>query len=288
MALTHEKRLERFIRNQAFGTKWEDKLDKFVFNHAPQGTKPKVIHEYKVGPDGIDEEQVLLLVEEFMEVLVSDATGMGNWQRYTIEAYREGGVSGGRFVAKLYGESDEENEGDPMDTEGPTTKGLTAQAMRHAEQYMKMTVGSFGVMLTQMQRMLQQSGEMTERLQKEKWEMLQTLELAHGKQHEREMEALQLSAEQDRKDKLSDTLMSLAPAAVNGLVGRRLLPEKNSPDQMIIDNLLKSFSNEQLQKILPHLRPEQAIPLLELLKAKRAQEEALANATEGKPKNGES
>lgn len=290
MALTHEKRLERFIRQQAFGSH-DSPLEQFLFYHAPAGGKGKQIWDRRI-ESPITEAEIDPMISEFMEILESDAKGMGGMQRYQIEARREGtNASSGRFVAKIYGEADEEDiDADPLDHEGPTSRGLVAQSMRHTEAMTKTLMGSLGVVMGTLQRTLAQQTEVNERLINQRFESLEIIEEAMTKRHERELEAMVVTAEQDRKDKFGEMIRGLAPVAVNKLAGggRKLLPEKTTPREEMINHILDTLDPDQAAKLQSILRPEQLIIMFELFAARQAESEAKGEKTSGKSSNGES
>lgn len=275
MALTHEKRLERFIRQQAFGVH-EDKLVKFNFYHAPAGGKMRLIYEFKPS-DAIIEDDLKGLIDSFMEVLQSDATGMGGYQRYIIEGEREGGVSGGRFTAKLYGEDEGGSEyADQLDTEGPTTRGIVSQAQRHVEAILKTSMGSMGAVMGHMQRITMQQSEMIERMLAERYQNIQIIEEAMSKKHERELDSMLAASSEERKDRLIEQITTLMPVAANRLLGggKKLLPEKVTPREQMLKNVVHTLDPSQMESMMAALRPDQQIALLELLRSYQAEEEA--------------
>lgn len=283
MALTHEKRLERFIRQQAFGSH-DEKLEGFLFYHSPQGGKQKLLEERKC-VDGITEDEIDTLVEEFMGVLENDARGMGGMQRYVIEPKREGGgAATGRFIARIWGDEEADQEhGDGLDTEGPTTRGIVAQSMRHTEAIMKTSMGSVGVVMGTLQKMVTQQAEVIQRLTQERFDNLAVMEEAYMAKHTREMEMLVAGSAEERKDKLIEQISAMIPVAANKLMGKKLLPESTTPREQMLRNVISTMDREQLNAVTSVLRPDQQLALFELIQAFQAEEEA----KKGKTSNGE-
>jgi len=58
----------------------------------------------------------------------------------------------------------------------------------------------------------------------------------------------------------------LVPIVLNRIIGAKALPEKNDPLMMLLEPLVNSLSQDQLQAIGQQLKPEQMIAFVELLK----------------------
>ena len=66
----------------------------------------------------------------------------------------------------------------------------------------------------------------------------------------------------------------------------KLLPENVSPMQDMLKNLAESLTEEQLAKILPTLKPEQQIALLEFMETSQGANKPLQLVTTNNNKSG--
>jgi hypothetical protein len=273
MAFTNEKRLERWLRQQFFGDH-EETLERFVVRHSPSGTKGSIVLEKKI-VDRVTEDDLNGIVTELLDVVESDASGMGGLQRYAIDAMREGRETpSGRFTCRVTGHDDSvDDDNDVVDTEAPTKHGLISQQMRHNEALVKTLAQILGSTANSMQRTIAQQAEHIERLQEQRFKSFDVIESALSEQHRREMEMLQLSSGEDRKDKAVEKALTLLPAIVNRVSGRKLLPEASSPRDIMLKDLIASLEGDQFEKIATSLKPEQQILFIELLKAFKSDEE---------------
>ncbi len=282
MGFSNEKRLERWVRQQAFGG-WEDRLCTFVIEHVGVG-KATVVFEKTV--EGIlAEHEITPMVEFLWETIMSDVEGLGATQKYMVKAMREGRETpSGRFTCRVMADNDEENDLDGTDTEPPTKAGIQAQQMRHNEALMKTFAGTVQAMLGSMARMTQQQAEQIEKLTEQRFKSLEVIENAMTQQAERELASMSAMSAEDRKDKMVNTLMMLAPAVVNKLGGKKLLPEASSPKDMMLKNLIDSLEPEQFAKLSTALTAEQQVLLVQVIQTFKAEEQHASPPTS--PSNG--
>lgn len=283
MAFTNEKRLERWLRQQFCGD-YEENLDRFVVRHSPSGTKGNIVIEKKI-VDRVTVDDIGGIVTELLDVIESDANGMGGLQRYVIEAMREGREApSGRFSCRISGHDESvDDDSDVVDTEAPTKNGLVAQQMRHNEALVKTLAQTLGTTSGIMQRTIAQQAEHIERLQEQRFKSFEILESALSEHHRRDMEMLQMSSTEERKDKAVEKALMLLPAVVNRIGGKKLLPEHSSPRDIMLKDLISSLEGDQFERIAGALKPEQQIAFIELLKAFKSDEEVTDS-----PKNGKS
>lgn len=287
MAYTHEKRLERFLRQQLWG-EHDEKLVALLIKHAPQGHRGTVVFERKMADPVEGDEGLFRLRDEIFGYIEDDAAGLGGVQRYIVEAMREGlEKPSGRFACNVQADLVDGEEG--FDSEPPTSQGLIAQQMRHNEVLMKTFAQSVGMTVGTMQRMLAQTAEHNERLINQRFQSIDTLESAMSQQHARDMELLEKTSSIERRDAAFQKLMTLAPSIVDKaskkLLGTSLIPDAKSPTEVMVGDLVKSIDREQLANLARVLRQDQQILLVSLLQAVKAEEE---KENVSQPKNGQS
>lgn len=257
--MSQQKRgLEQFIRQQLFRER-QIPLEKFVLRHAKTGTRGIEIDEFPInGP--VTGDQVPYMVDDILQRAQCYADGLGSKvQGFALEALVEGAKTGSKFTFRLRGESDEEDEEGGEDA--PTEKGLTSQLMRHNEALMRMLVMTTGSSVQHLQKQLEASGRTINELVQAQNEQRKLIEQANTEQHERDMQMLLTSGQEERKASLFKQLEGLLPMVMRKMVGAPLLSEKESS---VIGPFLSSLSEEQIRNIAGQLSPEQQIALFKV------------------------
>jgi len=255
--------LERFLRQQLFRNR-EQPLTCFSLRSAGVGSKGSAVDTFEI-PDGFSGDHVGILVDEILMRAQADADGLGSkLQRYILIALEVSKKDGPRFPFRLRGEGeDDTDEGE----EPPNEKGLLAQMMRHNEALMRMNTMAMGGVMTTLAKRLEAAEKFNEVLIAQRHSYLESLENAKSLQHDRDMEALQISGHEDRKAELFKKLEMILPLVINKVTGRKLLPEGTGGD--VFSTLANSLTPEQLQAIAPYLTQEQQMMFLTLLKSAR-------------------
>jgi hypothetical protein len=175
----------------------------------------------------------------------------------------------GRLPLRIDPESSEDNE---AMSEPPTSKGLTAQAMRHVEGVMRLSVGSSASTIQTLQRALARSHETIEKMMAERLENMHAIEMAESRRHERDLELVQSRNKAKFQEETFRQLAILGPVVVNKLVGKQILPEVMDPKMMQLKALLGSLTEEQLSGLGQVLAPTQVISFLQFYESFREQE----------------
>lgn len=258
----NRKTLERFIRQQVFRTR-ENALERFILRSGiGRGNEVDTI---SVPPD-VNSDNILLFVDEILSRAQSDADSLGSkTQRYTLIAAELGQKDGARFNFRVKGEGDDED--DDGGGEPATEKGIITQQMRHNEALMRMLVQATGTMVNGMARRLDAAEKQTEMLITQRHEHLRVLEDAKTQQHERDVQMLLTSGQEERKNALLKRAETLFPLVLNKLSGKPLIPE--GPEANVMRALANSLTPDQLQAMAPLLTTEQQILLMTILKAMR-------------------
>lgn len=267
-------RLERWLRQECLSAKYDEHpITKFTVCHVPLRGSPNQVFEYAVA-DEPTADDIPTLKDLLWSTIEQDAEGMGGRQKYLVLVWRRDFDSPtARWTGQIH-TPEVETDSDPMDTEPASGHGMIAQSMRHTEAIMKTSMGSIGVVMGTMQRMMMQLAEHNERLTQKQFDMFEMLEAARSLQHEREMAEMVAASGEARKDKVFEQLMTLTPVLVNKVGGRKLLPSAKSPTEMMLMTLVHTLEPNQFEGIIKHLKPEQAVLLMDLIKTYQEEEEA--------------
>ena len=241
-------------------------ITKFILRTASPGSKGSEVDDFKI-EHRMEIEEIPMFAQNILARAQEDADGNGPVvQRYLLLAFIRGESKPiGRCPFRLRGESDMDLD-DEAGEEAPTNKGLLTQLMRHNEALTRGIATSAASMMSVMVRRLESSDRLNEHLIEERQKMFETLEASKSQQHSRDMELMLTDGEQKRKDQMFEKLMVLVPLVINKIAGGTVLPTKGDPLMMLLEPLISSMSQEQLQAIGQNLRPEQMISFVELLK----------------------
>lgn len=258
------KTLERFVRQQVFRSR-DNALEKFVLRSAGVGARGAEVDTFPVAPD-VNSDNIGMVVDEILMRAQSDADAQGSkLQRYSLVALEIGARDGARFPFRVRGEGEEDGEdGDEL---VPSEKGVATQLMRHNEALMRMFIMNNGAMLQGMARRIESNEKTIDIMFQDKIRALEAIESAKSLQHDRDVQMLLTSGQEDRKNEMFKKLEAILPLVVNKVAGRPILPE--GPGGDIFKHLADSLSPDQLQKIAPYLTQEQQMLLMTLLKAAR-------------------
>lgn len=257
--MSNQKRgLEQFMRQQIFRER-QIPLEKFVLRHAKVGTRGMEIDEFPI-TGTINGDQVPYMVDDVLSRAQSYADGLGSkLQNFSLEALVEGAKTGSKFAFRLRGESEDEDGEDGE--EAPTEKGLTSQLMRHNEALMRMLVMTTGSSVQHLQRQLEASGKTIQELVQAQNESRKLIEQANTEQHERDMQMLLTSGQEERKAVLFKQVEALLPIVMKKITGAPLLSEKETS---LIGPFMSSLTEDQIRSIASNLSPEQQIALFKV------------------------
>jgi len=262
----HKKKgLDQFLRLQLFRER-SIPLEKFVLRHSASGSRGTEIDEFPITGQ-VSQDHIAIMADDIMVRAQSYADGLGSKsQKFALEAVVEGAKTGPRFMFSLRGESDEDDEDGE---EQPTERGLTQQLMRHNEALMRMLVMTTGTSVTHLQKQLEKAGETITDLVQQQNEHRKMIEAANTEQHERDMQMLLTSGQEDRKSALFKQVEQLIPIVMRKAMGAPLLTDK---EQSVIGPFLSSLTKEQVQGIAQNLSPEQQIALFKIYQEVTASE----------------
>lgn len=274
--MSAEKEVEKFIRQQLFRNR-EIPLASFSLRHAAPGAKGQEVETFEIS-GSLSTDDVPVLRDEVLARAQSDADGLGaKTQRYILMALEAGAKNGPRCTFRLKGEGDED-EADGEDS--PDNRGLLQQLMRHNEALTRTFMMGMGSTVQHLQRQLQSANDHNENLLSQRREDFKVIEEAKNQQHEREMQLLLVSGQEDRKNEWLKKLEPLFPILLNKLSGKAVL---TTEEKSVIAGFADSLSPAQLATISQTLTTEQQISLVTIIKAAKEKEAASQKQGNGTP-----
>lgn len=286
MDVGQRRRLSQWLRRQLFGRS-DEKCARLVIRHVEVGGKiGSEVDSFPV--EEITDNDIDMICSNIETTCLGDAEGTKEFQRYAVMAYAEPEEdekgkkkerSFGRCMLSFSTISEDEYSDDNSASSEPATKaGLFAQLMRHNESLMKMTAASMGHVISTQTRMIQQNQE---HIEKQGHKDLETIELIEGlmsQKHVRELETMKAVAGQEQKEKIANQIMTLIPNIVNRIGGKKLLPERTTPVEQMLHNMLNSLTPDQLGSLQSILKPDQQLAVFEFMGKMKEQQEAQARA----------
>jgi len=273
---TTAQKIGRWLRPFVFANS-DEPLTRLVLKHISVNDKQEILHTIPI-EESPDEDDLPGIANEIDNAAYADADGMGGMQKYVVYAYSKGEKPIGRLPFRVYCQETGE-DGEPIESEPATPKGMIAQAQRFSEAAIRMSLGASGSIITQLQRTVARQAETIEKLTEARIELFDSLERVRSEANERDI--LRKDAElkaKIRKDAF-DKFSLLVPLVINKLTGRKLLPEELSPVEMSLKQLAESITPEQMEKLRSSLSPEQLIVLGEFMLATQGEK-----ITEREPK----
>lgn len=269
MALDRKK-LEKFIRRQLTTSVDENPVCRLTLRHAMGGNKAATVLDVEVSPT----DSYIELASRFEEAANDDAEGLGNIQSYVLASYftavpdkiRE------RLSFRLHVQSEDDDTIDQ--SEAPTERGIVQQLMRHNEANARVMTMGMAEVVRQQNRMIERLASQNDSLMDKHFNVLDLYEKLLTAESVREIEKMKVTSKIAREDQMVEKIMLLAPAVVNRLGGKKMLPEAATPAEMMVMNFVKSLRPDQMSKVMDTLDPEQQLQVVELIQAQQARDEA--------------
>lgn len=267
----NRKKLVQWIRMQQASAFDGATLYRLILRHAMGGNKASSVAEFDVSNPENSPEDIASLITEAAN---DDAEGLGGLQKYTVSSYFSDDPDHvrARFSFRLL--VDEHDTGEVHDSEPATSAGLLAQMMRHNEAMMRVTVMSMSEIARIQTRQIERLASQNEDLTTKHLNMMEMMEEVMTAKDEREVRRMEVKNKLDNQAAIVDKIGLLLPAVVNRISGKNLLPSKTTPEQMMLDKFLESFSLEQMQGLGNVLKPEQMMIVMELYQAAMSRSEA--------------
>jgi len=266
----NRKKLETFIRRQLVTGAEDNPVYRMTLRHAMGGNKAAVVVDLEVSPN----HSYMELASRFEEAATDDAEGLGGLQSYVLASYytsypekiRE------RFSFRLSVQTEDDDVVDQ--TEAPTERGIVQQLMRHNEANARVMTMGMAEVVRQQNRMIERIANQNDSLMDKHFNVLDLYEKMMMAESGREIEKLRVTSEIQRTETVVEKFLQLAPAVVNRLGGKKMLPEKASPAEMMVMSFVQSLRPDQMGEILTKLDPEQQMIIMELIQNQQAREDS--------------
>lgn len=273
------KQFEQWIRKQVFVMLDGGKCRQLVMRHVTSASRTgQVVLKLDV-PEDVDDNWVVTARDELSNTAQADSDGVGGMQSYVIHSFHgEDETPTARFTIRMHGEA--EVEDDNISTEPPTKSGLLSQTMRHLEAVMRTSAIMQASALQTTQRIVGQQEQIIEKLVKEKFDNIDTVEALLSQKSEREIEQARAAHKMDIQDKLVEKVNLLVPVIMGKIAGsgQKMLTAGQSPLEAQLGALADSFDTDQLNALQKVMRPEQLMVLLDMITQVKQKQQAAQSA----------
>jgi hypothetical protein len=210
-------------------------------------------------------------VSAMVETAETDATGLGDVQKYQFEFYFGGKTPGAVLPFVMYGMPDGE-EASFGKSEPATSKGQIAQHMH------KLAVGGSAEIIRILRTENDALRAQMQTLFDDRMKVMQTYESLISDKHKRDLEIREMETSERIRTEAVKAVMPLLPTVVNRFMGTKLLPESTNPLVDSLKGALKSIPADKWPKLMELFADDPAViaPILEAVQFFRAQEEAAA------------
>lgn len=257
-------RLTAWMRGQLAASRSREPASRFELRHVPSGAR--LGHEVLAlePPDTEADAWCAGAAERIEEAAETYARGLRGTQRFALLVFRGDAAKpqGPRFPFVV-----EAEETGGYDSEPATSEGLAGQAMRHTEAMARMLIQSVGPTVNALQKTIDRLSARSEKLEARQLETIELIEELQTERHHREIAAAKADAQNKLMGELGTELKLLAPAIVNRLAGKNVIPLREDPTVLAWRRLFESLNDEQRAKMLELLDDKQKIALAEAARA---------------------
>jgi hypothetical protein len=224
-----------------------------------------------------DEKEPIPKVEELLNDIVDRCETYANGKaegtiRFMIQAYHGTSMEpwGTKFPCHVVARSPEAETASFGASEPATGQGLLSQLMRHIERREENANKKDDLVIRVLNK---QIGDMQTKLDLFEGRHFDTIKLYEDlldRKHERELNALFRSREDERKSKIWELVMSLGPMIASKFLDPRIVAAmpaqvtNGGPAMAMVRQLVKTIRPEQMPQLMQSLSTEQTLILMEL------------------------
>lgn len=263
------RELAKWLRQNLYLVQEDGALfTRVVVRHIVNGKRGDEVF-YRQVPKRVKDDWCDTGAAEIYQALVTEAHSLGGLQKYACYAFssedNENHFS--RFVLRIQGHDEEDEDHNPLDSEGPDKRGLTSQAMRHAEAFAKIQTSSQMTTTATLQGLVSQLGGMVTELMDARRKDFEVLEEAMSRKSEREIELMKAQARAKALGAIGERLGLFLPAVANKIAGQNLFPVQANAVMMMVKGLVTSIAGdeEKMTAMMKLLSPEQAVVFMNVL-----------------------
>ncbi len=178
---------------------------------------------------------------------------------------------------------------DPVVSEPPTPKGELQQAMRHKEGYLQFVLEAMARTFSAQTMVLEMQQKRLAQVERENQDTMELAKEMIFKEAANAHAYVMVEKDFERKTEERKRLMQAAPAVINQLLGREVIPQ-STVDSTLIEGLFDSLDEPTIAKVLevigPKMKPEVLGLLLgratQVIEANNAKRKAAAEAAAAK------
>lgn len=267
MDLTQKSKLVRWIRQQVLlDDEEKGRCKKIVLRHVAGGRYGSEILSVPIPKKGIDDPWFEEVANDIEIRVTDDAEGLGGMQTYCVNSLYEKRPDkpGSRFTIR---ETSSDENLEDAESEPPTKTGIISQMMRHTEAATRVALMATGQIMSTLKSTNARQAETIEKLVQERMANFETMEKLRSEEVERRILLQKAESDEKMKGELFDKLSTLLPIAVNRISGQKLLPEKRTAMESMIQGLIESITPDQLEGLQGVLKPTQLVSLMEIFQA---------------------
>jgi hypothetical protein len=266
---TAVKNLQTWLRECLFTISEDDDAARFsrvVARQLVKGNKRGEEAFYVDVPKKAGEDWCDTAALEIWGKLQNETASLGGLQKYALYAFHsndsESHIS--RFIVRIQGVDEEDDNNDGLNSEAPDKTGLTSQAMRHAEVYAKTMSGMVMGQISAYQGTVQRLTTMVENLLEDKMQNIEAMKAVMDEKEERDIRVLKEKTKAEGMKDLIGRLGVLLPAVANKVAGKPIFPVEDSSMMMMAKALFTSMAAnpEKLDKIMSILSTEEQIAFM--------------------------
>jgi len=261
-------RIARWLR-PLFELEPPTRPERVVIQHVSVNDKYAEVATFPFAPEAT-EEHLAELAENVDAAVTADAEGLGGLQRYVVAALR-GADQITRLPLRVSG-TEMTADGEPLDSEPATMKGVLAQLMRHLEAQARMFTLGYGQVLSVMQRTISRQQAAVEAAEDVRLESVALAERMMSEQHERDLSVQNTQHEVDTREKMFNKisdLLSLGAAHVltpkDDGNGKPAAPAPPSTVGVLLKQLFESLGEDQIEELRKVLTLEQFLVISRLV-----------------------
>lgn len=240
--------LDQWIRDALIDPDKEGKCTSMALVHM-HGQNERELHAVKFGPKAWDPKELAAMFRGKAESYAADIVGAQTFNLLAFYDHRSEAQNRKPFI--IQGEHDSHG----LTTEPPTKEGQIMQGMRHMEAVIQLAFQQTRMLFESSNAMLTTLATQNTRLIQENRDSFEIVKELMIKQIERDDERAMKRLEFERRTTERSHWLGLAPALVNSIVGREVIPQSTA-DSKLIDQLIESLDHDDIQKLAGVIKPE--------------------------------
>ena len=206
------------------------------------------------------------LGSEILERAQDDAASLFGRQRYAVYAYyaaRPEAVAESKVFTRDGGGAEGE-EGEEVDSEGPTFRGVMTQFMRHNETNFRTAVLASNHAIKSLSDQNKMYADRLLAIEGRHMEVVAAYEGILSERHIREQATRESEFKMRLYGEAFDKLRVLVPVVVNKFAGAPIMPASTTAEKEMLRSFALSLKPEQLKDLSTVLTPEQMIVVLDI------------------------